>query len=698
MWPNTLRRLRDALRARLGIIPTTVPSWALPPTLTGTAGNLVTYPQWVTGRGPNADKMALGYVAANGNQNTRVMSLATGAQIGSDRTVRVGEEPDDHNPPANAWFSTGELLSVACSHDVATDMQIDQLSADGSTRSKVTITYPGLLTYPNLFIDKFDKAWLFVRSKDGTSDYKWYVATKQGPSGSWSSLKSYFVMNDLSYSLPRYDPVGHRFNMFLRPNNGRANAGDLRTVALDAATGEFSDADGGLGFISGAASANGKVLPFDLDSRPLLLAKNAGKKWVIYDFSPDVSRMVLLENDDSNLNDVPVRLYRLTGGSRFNIANYQASGVITNLGSRASVPSEYNLGAVLGRGTYSGERLMLVRRPSGTTVEGPWFAEQWDNPSGDLSTWTSRPLAWAQGDDVMFRPMHLEGSTEGSSLALAEFGSFIDLAGYSAPIVRFVPTYSPTMHPITQAYIARMQTQPNDAWAWTYDRFIKSLVLRGYTPDLVYFMTGHSAQAATLNMMRDAFNGTLQGGLTAASWQGGTNGGYIGDGIAHFIDTGLNPASSPGIAMSRDSTLFGVLSRTSGQLASPGGEISNTNNFVNVRNTSNQFSGRVNSSTSPDGIGTVTDGSGFFTIDRWSPTATRRFRDGSSVGTSTLASAAPANDTFKILQGRTNTGPGYSNRRVGLVMIGPSFGVTDSLLRTDLWRIVRDVDQTLPAV
>ena len=201
--------------------------------------------------------------------------------------------------------------------------------------------------------------------------------------------------------------------------------------------------------------------------------------------------------------------------------------------------------------------------------------------------------------------------------------------------------------PEAMALFARMTTQPDATRKGHINALIVALKAAGIWSklDALFLLAAHTAQAARLNIVQDAYNLVPVNSPTFT-----TDRGYVADGTTSKLTSTFNPSSAPPPKYTVDSAFVFGWSRTAAAnngpfLIAPTG----TNMFMIVRNASNGFNSRLNSNVNSGAAG-VLDGSGGFVLSRTAVGTVNAYRNGSSLGalTSPTGGALP-NSTFGIL-------------------------------------------------
>lgn len=230
--------------------------------------------------------------------------------------------------------------------------------------------------------------------------------------------------------------------------------------------------------------------------------------------------------------------------------------------------------------------------------------------------------------------------------------------------------------PESVAAFAQMDVQPTLERKASYDDVIGALVAANIWSylDVFYLLAAHSEQAALLNL-RDpvgSYNGRNSGSVFVADL------GFIPDGVAAEVNTGFDPfLVSSTSHFQQDSAAIGFWCESSVQTStSPVGSATTTTNatIITPRNTSDQFTGQVNASSGA--TITNTDAQGFYAIDRSGASTTTYYKNGVSVGTSSVSSGTPADNLIKI--GKQNSS--FQSSIASALFISSSFSAAQHAL------------------
>ena len=650
--------------------------YPLPATLDGSVGNKATFPHTTMMQGPNSGLYAIGPVLDTGEQAVRIYTAATGELL-ETHVVRNMDAKDDHNAVSVVAYPDGSLVAAACGHSNNTDAQVHRRSPQGVWTTE-TLTYPGTLTYPTLYLDNAGVLWFFVRA----TDLSWYVRSLPSFDGAWSPAVNYMTKNDgLAYCNVSYSAADNMFVAFVRANSLDADFGILKMVTLDPVTGEWRDKAGGLGFNSGAPSADtGKSLPFNMADVAVFASPPMGRA---YDARTDRSTsLIILSDNDTTVQDGGRRsVWKLNGANRFEEADYIKGPALATT-DIMSTASNYPMDATFVEQSDGHPRLFIASRNASNLN----VLDQWDNPSGDVIRWQKRRINAELGPALVARPISIFGGDERTPVAISSYSSFTDYNIYGTTELRFyqqVASPVRAFRPETEAYIARHQVQPGEAWAYAYDNFINGLIEDGLWPLIagLHVLSAHDIQASRLNIKGSAYTLTQIGGLPDSAFTAGR--GWQGNGTG-ALDTGFNPSTDTTIS-SRDSAHMFCVSRTA--ITENPACMGNSLMRIMPRIVSGgSFSARVNGPTTTTGSST-NNGAGRYFVNR---TAANAYSLNYNTGTAakTDASQAPPNESYKILGNGVETG----NRLLGFA--GWGAGLTAMQIGL-LDKHVRDLDAML---
>lgn len=193
--------------------------------------------------------------------------------------------------------------------------------------------------------------------------------------------------------------------------------------------------------------------------------------------------------------------------------------------------------------------------------------------------------------------------------------------------------------------------------------------------DVLYVFAAHDEDTALINWKNPGtFNCTAVNAPTFVADRG-----YTGDGASSALDTGFNPSTAGG-GFTQNSAHLGAWSLTD-IAASNHPNMGNTQAtphiLINSRNTSDQASFRINSSTNLTIAST--SGAGHFSASRTSSTALTGYINGSAVtavsGGTGNTSSTLQNDTIRIAR----WGIFYGERQIAVAHAGASLSGPETL-------------------
>lgn len=191
------------------------------------------------------------------------------------------------------------------------------------------------------------------------------------------------------------------------------------------------------------------------------------------------------------------------------------------------------------------------------------------------------------------------------------------------------------------AYVAAMSVAPSPAVAAAVQTFIGALKADGPAWSQMrigYLMHLHTDQASRLNMIAPASFALADVGA-APTWASGVGGAGGFTAGAAALTTGFDLATDHGGVITNQSLCLTVVSRTAGQSAT-GHEIGEaTATFARCRTNTDSTQFRLARATSGSVAG-VTDGSGIFSWCKSTGGAIDVYRNGASIGTTSLSSDA----------------------------------------------------------
>lgn len=194
------------------------------------------------------------------------------------------------------------------------------------------------------------------------------------------------------------------------------------------------------------------------------------------------------------------------------------------------------------------------------------------------------------------------------------------------------------------ALFARFTTPPTATRKGIINTLIKALKDGGIWTklDAFYVMAAADAQAAQRNWVADQFNLTLINTPTFT-----TDRGYAGNGSNSGLNTNFNPgtASSPKyVQNSAHASITNRTSRAGADLLQAGAAVgSNFSVGMATRSSANTAAFRANMTSSNSVSGANTENAGRYIVSRTGATASALYKNGTSIGTSSISSVAPPN-------------------------------------------------------
>lgn len=234
----------------------------------------------------------------------------------------------------------------------------------------------------------------------------------------------------------------------------------------------------------------------------------------------------------------------------------------------------------------------------------------------------------------------------------------------------------PGMAAETIAYLDYLDSQgvaADSARADLLDAFIGGLAADGVLTrlDALYLLIGHADLATRVNIVSPGdytltkINSPLF--TTDAGWN--DNGG------AGYLDSGINISSTPGIKYVQDDAGIGGAVLSTSPLSASAFLGAGANALIISATVGLVQRTRINQTANNDASG-MTDSRAVIGVDRVAASGTGavlRYRNGVAQVQTPTTSAAPTNDTFKVL---TNNGSAFSSQTVGVAWIGQSVGAT----------------------
>lgn len=230
---------------------------------------------------------------------------------------------------------------------------------------------------------------------------------------------------------------------------------------------------------------------------------------------------------------------------------------------------------------------------------------------------------------------------------------------------------APSYEAEADALFAAMSSQPNDTRKGHINTLVAALKSAGVWSkcDALYVIAAHDAQAAGLNWIAPSggYNLTAVNSPTFLADRH-----YVGDGSTSYLDTGMvRDALSNYTRNSAHIAAWSRNSPTANANRSILGSSAGNNCKINTQRTSLQSYTRLNCSV--DVICAVPDGSGLFAANRSGASAEEVYRNGSSIGSGTTASAALGAHNIWLLRDSL----GYSLNQVSFASVGASLSAAE---------------------
>jgi hypothetical protein len=246
--------------------------------------------------------------------------------------------------------------------------------------------------------------------------------------------------------------------------------------------------------------------------------------------------------------------------------------------------------------------------------------------------------------------------------------------GYRSLVLSVVPSSGGDYESETTALLARFGGSYDSTRQSAINTLIKGLKDDGLwsTIDVLQIYAANTSADALLNWKSTSFTGTTSGSPTFT-----TDRGFL-QSSSSWIDTGYNPSS--GSSYSLNSATIGIWSRTNGtdgngDCGAVGGS---TRSDMYIRFTDDNFYGNVNHTTSSNQTSASnTNATGLFVATRTSSTASKLYRNGSSLVSRTEGTSGVPN--LNVFVGRRNGGDSVSNtREYALFVAGSGWDDTQS--------------------
>jgi len=213
----------------------------------------------------------------------------------------------------------------------------------------------------------------------------------------------------------------------------------------------------------------------------------------------------------------------------------------------------------------------------------------------------------------------------------------------------------PTFDPDARAWFAAMPTQPTDQVKSILSTFILGLKADGIWPliDGGNFLCLETLAQGLVDFKNPARVATLAPGFTSTflTYRGVTGSGSLAASQDAYIDTGFIPSSAGGV-MTQDTATIGLYSATAGtgNNVEFGANAAAADLYMVTRNSSDIFLGRPNIITNANMLTGVTDGVGFFALNRTAAALSRGYKNGVVGSDITDASTGFPNVSLRYLQ------------------------------------------------
>lgn len=256
---------------------------------------------------------------------------------------------------------------------------------------------------------------------------------------------------------------------------------------------------------------------------------------------------------------------------------------------------------------------------------------------------------------------HAEGSS--NTGLYAEDGSFrITTGNDNNGALKVSGLYAPA----SEAIFTEFTTPPSDTDKTNINNLVTTLKTEGIWDalDILYVLAAADSQAALVNWKNPGTKTLVVGGSPSFTAYRG----FTGNGTNTYLETNWTPSAEGVNYTLNDASLWAWCLTSSGVNSRVAGNNSNPMVSINPRNTSNQANCVVNSpSTSVLIISSVTDGSGFLGAQRRSSSDVRLWKNGSQIGSSSLASTSLPASSQWILGLKTGV---YDTREVSFAAWG----------------------------
>jgi hypothetical protein len=231
--------------------------------------------------------------------------------------------------------------------------------------------------------------------------------------------------------------------------------------------------------------------------------------------------------------------------------------------------------------------------------------------------------------------------------------------------------------PQAQAFFARLATQPNTARKQRYDTFFKAItaagIVSGTNMDAIYALGVLDQPTALTNLMQATCGATATNSPNFVMNQG-----FVGNSNSGaVVDTNCNPSSTAGLVYAQNSASIGSFSLTPDAIAGESiGYGTAGTGYVEIYN-NYPANGRITAmNATVENTVSLTDGSGFISMDRSNASGYVVYKNGVSVSTPTATSAALASADITILAQGAHT---YNYGTVQFAFFGGHLTATQHL-------------------
>ena len=211
----------------------------------------------------------------------------------------------------------------------------------------------------------------------------------------------------------------------------------------------------------------------------------------------------------------------------------------------------------------------------------------------------------------------------------------------------------PPLAPETVQFVNRLFTPPTRSRESVYDTFIRALVSSGVWAklDCLYCFAASEEPTALVNIRQDTFRAYREESSGTVTFT--ANSGYSNGGVNRHISTGFNPSTASGTQFSRNDAMVAIWSGKTTQINSASiqtGVVNTQLEGVSLypKWSSTNMTAAINS-TSGFVASNSNDSSGLFLIQRTASNAAASYQNGTSIVTSSAASASPINGNIYLM-------------------------------------------------